>query len=101
MLTSASFICQEILPTGVLRSGKYGTNDWWRPIKSEDGIDFTHLSAVPITTNGHHQSRSLFPPYNERQFPFLQENAATSTTGNIFVRTASIPGHNLYSKTPP
>ncbi|XP_028753762.1 squamosa promoter-binding-like protein 6 [Neltuma alba] len=88
MPTSASFICQEILPTGTLRSDKYGTNDWWRPIKNEDGNDFRHLPAVPIA-NGHPPSRSLFPSYNERQFPFLHENGATSSTGSIFCENNS------------
>ncbi|KAI9117692.1 hypothetical protein K1719_011858 [Acacia pycnantha] len=88
MLTTASFIRQEILPTGTLRSDKYGTNDWWRPIKDEDGTNFRHLPAVPIT-NGHPQSRSLFPPYTERQFPFLHENVATSSTGSIFCENNS------------
>ncbi|KAF7806283.1 squamosa promoter-binding-like protein 6 [Senna tora] len=88
MLTSASFICQEILPNGVLCSDKYGTNGWWRPIKPEHRTDFRHLPAVPVT-NGHTQSRPLFPSYNERQFPFLHENGATSTTGSIFCENNS------------
>ncbi|KAI4343995.1 hypothetical protein L6164_011273 [Bauhinia variegata] len=89
MLTAASFICQEILPCGVLRSEKYGTNDWWRPIKVEDGTEYRNLSAIPVT-NGHPQSRSLFPPYNvEKQFPFLHESSATTTTGSIFCENNS------------
>ena len=88
MLTSASFICQEILPSGVLSSERYGTSDWWRPIKTEDGAGFRPLSSIPIT-NGHHQSRSLFPSYNEKQFPFLHENGATSATGSIFCENNS------------
>ncbi|KAL2340649.1 hypothetical protein Fmac_008589 [Flemingia macrophylla] len=83
MLTS-SFICQDILPSGVLSSEKYGASDWWRPIKAEDSTGFTFrpLSSIPIT-NGHPQSRSLFPSYSEKQLQFLQENVATSATGNI------------------
>ncbi|RDY11888.1 Squamosa promoter-binding-like protein 6, partial [Mucuna pruriens] len=84
MLTS-SFICQEILPSGVLSSEKYGASDWWRPIKAEDSTGFTFrpLSSIPLT-NGHPQSRSLFPSYGEKQLQFLHENGATSATGNIF-----------------
>ncbi|KAL5191552.1 Squamosa promoter-binding-like protein 6 [Glycine soja] len=84
MLTS-SFICQEILPSGVLSSEKYGASDMWRPIKAEDSTGFTFrpLSSIPIT-NGHPQSRSLFPSYSGKQLPFLHENGATSATGNIF-----------------
>ncbi|KAF7838552.1 squamosa promoter-binding-like protein 16 [Senna tora] len=83
MLTTASFICQEILPSGVLHSEKYGADNWWRPIKVEDGTDFRHTSAIPIT-NGHSQSRSLFPSYAGKQFPFVNESGTTSTTGSIF-----------------
>ncbi|XP_061336477.1 squamosa promoter-binding-like protein 6 isoform X1 [Gastrolobium bilobum] len=88
MLTSSSFICQEILPSGVLSFEKHGTSDWWRPIKAEDSTGYRHLSSIP-TTNGHHQSRSLFPSYSEKQFPFLQENGATSATGKIFCENNS------------
>lgn len=90
MLTTASFICQDILPTGTLRSDKYGTNNWWRPLKNEDGTDFRHLSGVPIS-NGHHQSRSLFSSFNERQFPFLHENGTTSSTGSILFENNQYP----------
>ncbi|KAI4335879.1 hypothetical protein L6164_014480 [Bauhinia variegata] len=89
MLTTASFICQEILPSRVLRPEKYGNNDWWRPIKVEDGTDYRNLSTIPVA-NGHSQSRSLFPPYNvEKQFPFLHENSATTPTGSIFCDNSS------------
>ncbi|KAK7328488.1 hypothetical protein VNO77_22597 [Canavalia gladiata] len=88
MLTSTSFICQEILPNGVLSCEKYGTSDWWRPIKAENGTDFRPLSSIPIT-NGLAQSRPIFPSYTEKQFPFLYENVATSTTRNIFCENNS------------
>ncbi|XP_057737019.1 squamosa promoter-binding-like protein 13A [Arachis stenosperma] len=89
MLTSASFICQEILPAGALSSERYGTSDWWRPIKTEDSAGFRHLSSVPIS-NGHPQSRPLFPSYNEKQFPFLHENNdATSAGASIFCENNS------------
>ncbi|XP_021674882.2 squamosa promoter-binding-like protein 6 isoform X2 [Hevea brasiliensis] len=46
----ASFICQDILPTGALHSEKYGTNDWCKHIKVEDGSDFSPLASIPVTT---------------------------------------------------
>ncbi|MED6123943.1 hypothetical protein PIB30_054311 [Stylosanthes scabra] len=90
MLTSASFICQEILPAGVLSSERYGTSDWWRPIKSEDSAGFRHISSIPIS-NGHPpESRPLFASYNEKQFPFLHENnGATSGSSSIFCENNS------------
>uniref|UniRef100_K7KW87 SBP-type domain-containing protein n=1 Tax=Glycine max TaxID=3847 RepID=K7KW87_SOYBN len=53
--------------------------------KPEDNTSFTFrpLSSIPIT-NGHPQSRSLFPSYSEKQVPLLHKNGATSATGNVF-----------------
>ncbi|KAG5027910.1 hypothetical protein JHK87_011424 [Glycine soja] len=87
MLTS-SFICPEMLPSGVTCSEKYGMSDFWRPIKAEHGTGFRNLSSM-AATNGHPPSRSLFPSYNGNQFPFLHENSATSTTGSIFCESNS------------
>ncbi|KAL5064905.1 hypothetical protein RYX36_026642 [Vicia faba] len=66
----ASFICPEVF-----------SNGFSRPIKSEHETGFRHLSSVPVT-NGHHQPSSSFASYNGKQFPFLHENGATSTTGS-------------------
>lgn len=88
MLTSASFICQDILPGEVFSSEKCGNSNWWRPIKAEGGTGFRPLSSIPIT-NAHPHSRTLFPSYNNKQFPFLQENGATSATGSIFCENNS------------
>ncbi|KAJ1388552.1 SBP domain [Sesbania bispinosa] len=79
-LTPASFIRPEMLPSGVMHSDRYGISGFWRPIKAEYGAGFRHLSSMPIT-NGHPLSRSPFPSYSQKQFPFLHENGATSTTG--------------------
>ncbi|XP_058761956.1 squamosa promoter-binding-like protein 13A [Vicia villosa] len=85
MLTSASFICQDILPSEVFSPERCGASNWWRPIKAEDGTGtgFRPLSSIPIT-NAHPHSRTLFPSYGDKQFPFLHENAPTSATGSIF-----------------
>ncbi|CAL5184822.1 unnamed protein product [Lathyrus oleraceus] len=85
MLTSASFICQDILPGEVFSSERCGTSNWWRPIKAEDGTgsSFRPLSSIPIT-NAHPHSRTLFPSYSDKQFPFLHENVPVSATGSIF-----------------
>lgn len=82
-LPQASFIFPEVFPNGVMHSDKYGTSGFWRPMKAEHGASFRHLSSLPVV-NGHPQSRSLFPSFNEKQFPFLHESSATSTTGSIF-----------------
>lgn len=88
MLTSASFICQEILPGEVLSSEKCAASNWWRPIKAEDGTGFRPFSSIPVS-NGHPHSRTLFPSYSDKQFPFLHENGATSATESIFCENNS------------
>ncbi|MED6132697.1 hypothetical protein PIB30_021384 [Stylosanthes scabra] len=68
MLSSASFISSD--------SDKHGMSGFWRPGKAEHGSGFWHPQ----------NSRSLFPSsYNGKQFPFLQESgAATTTSESIF-----------------
>ncbi|CAL0330582.1 unnamed protein product [Lupinus luteus] len=83
MLTSASYICPDMLPSRAMPSEKYEMSGFWRPNKAEHGTGFKHLSSIP-SSNGYSRSRSLFPSYNQKQFPFLHENGATSTTGSIF-----------------
>ncbi|KAK7265882.1 hypothetical protein RJT34_33507 [Clitoria ternatea] len=83
ILTSASFIRPEMLPSGIIRSEKYGMSGFWRPIKAEHGSGLRHLSSMPIN-NGHPHSRTLFSSYNEKQFPFLHENV-----GSIFCENNS------------
>jgi hypothetical protein len=77
----ASFICPEVLPSG-----------FWRPMKTEHETGFMHLSSVPVT-NEHPQQRSSFASYNGKQFPFLYENVATSTTGSMFGENNSHYAH--------
>ncbi|XVF08903.1 hypothetical protein REPUB_Repub07fG0044700 [Reevesia pubescens] len=76
MLTTTSFICHDILPSGVLHPGKYVTNEWGKRIKVEDGTDYSPFSAIPIT-NGHFHLKSPYPPSVDQ-----------------------ILDHGLYSKTP-
>ncbi|KAG5046480.1 hypothetical protein JHK82_015859 [Glycine max] len=66
----------------LMRNTKRVTGDLSKP---EDNTSFTFrpLSSIPIT-NGHPQSRSLFPSYSEKQVPLLHKNGATSATGNVF-----------------
>ncbi|KAF2312878.1 hypothetical protein GH714_040936 [Hevea brasiliensis] len=64
------FICQDILPTGALHSEKYGTNDWCKHIKVEDGSDFSPLASIPVTS-GYLHSKTLFPSDNLDKDPSL------------------------------
>ncbi|XVF49924.1 hypothetical protein PTKIN_Ptkin04bG0055300 [Pterospermum kingtungense] len=76
MLTTTSFICQDLLPSGLLHTEKYATNEWGKRIKVEDGTDYSPLSAIPIS-NGH------FHLGIERLFPTFHDNGANTATAGI------------------
>ncbi|MED6175448.1 hypothetical protein PIB30_078406 [Stylosanthes scabra] len=72
MLSSASFMSSD--------SDKHGMSGFWRPGKAEHGSGFWHPQ----------NSRSLFPSYNGKQFPFLQESGAPTTTSeSIFYENSN------------
>lgn len=92
-LTTASFICQDILPSGLLPPEKYGMSDWCKRIKVEDGTDYSPQSTIPIT-NGHPHPKSLFPTFEfEKQYSSFQDNGAN--TGSIFSEHNSRYPHDL------
>ncbi|OMO79901.1 Transcription factor, SBP-box [Corchorus olitorius] len=83
MLTTASFICQDILPSGLLHPEKYVTNEWSKRIKVEDGTDYGPLSAISIG-NGNFQLKSPYPSSGiDKQFPSFHDNGANTTTGSM------------------
>lgn len=92
-LTTASFICQDILPSGLSQTEKYGVSDWCRRIKVEDATDYIpHSTTIPIT-NGHLHPKSLFSPYEfEKQYSPFQDNGAH--TGSIFSENNSRYHHH-------
>uniref|UniRef100_A0A2P2JLB8 SBP-type domain-containing protein n=1 Tax=Rhizophora mucronata TaxID=61149 RepID=A0A2P2JLB8_RHIMU len=88
-LTASSFICQDLLPGGLLHPAKYGTNDWCRGIKVKNGIDLSSPSAIPLT-NVHLHSKSFFPPNKlDKIFQTFDDNVANTTTGSIFSCSAN------------
>ncbi|XP_035549787.1 squamosa promoter-binding-like protein 18 isoform X2 [Juglans regia] len=92
---TTSFICQEILPSGLLHPEKYETSEWGRHVKVEDGTDYRHLSTFPVT-NGHLHSNSLFPQDIEKQYfhPF-QDNGTRTATGNFFMEYSDQYIHDI------
>ncbi|XP_043806729.1 squamosa promoter-binding-like protein 6 isoform X4 [Manihot esculenta] len=56
-----SFICQDLLPTDPLHPEKYGTNNWRRQIKIEDGSEFSLLSSIPVTRSIFGESTNRYP----------------------------------------
>ncbi|XVF54455.1 hypothetical protein PTKIN_Ptkin05aG0181400 [Pterospermum kingtungense] len=83
MLTSTSFICQDLLPTGLLHPEKYLTNEWDKRVKVEDGTDYSPLSAIPIT-NGHFHLKPPYPPGGiEKLFPSFHDNGVNIANGGI------------------
>ncbi|XVE54668.1 hypothetical protein DITRI_Ditri03aG0100700 [Diplodiscus trichospermus] len=83
MLTTTSFICQDILPTGLLHSEKSVTNGWSKRVKVEDGTDYSPLSAIPLV-NGNFHLKLPYPPSGiEKLFPSFHDNGANIATGGI------------------
>ncbi|XVE56774.1 hypothetical protein DITRI_Ditri04bG0037900 [Diplodiscus trichospermus] len=83
MLTTTSFICQDILPSGLLHPEKYVTNEWGKRIKIEDGTDYSPLSAIPMA-NGHFHLKVPYPPRGiEKLFPSFHDNGANTATSGI------------------
>ncbi|XP_022728778.1 squamosa promoter-binding-like protein 6 [Durio zibethinus] len=83
MLATTSFICQDILPSGLLHVEKYVTNEWGKRIKVEDGTNYSSLSAIP-TTNGHFHLKAPYPPSGiENLLPSFHDNGANTATGGI------------------
>ncbi|KAE8676928.1 Detected protein of unknown function [Hibiscus syriacus] len=78
MLTATSFICQDLLPTGLLHHEK---NEWGKRIKVEDGTDYRPVSAIPL--NGQFHSRSPYPAPSgvNKLFYSFHDNGANAVTG--------------------
>lgn len=62
---------------------KYGTSDWCRRIKVEDGSDYRPLSTVSAT-NVHLRSKLLFPRDVGKEFPSFHESGANPVTAGVF-----------------
>ncbi|CAN6585030.1 unnamed protein product [Malus baccata var. baccata] len=107
MLATASFICQEILPTDIPE--KHGMGDWCRHVKFEGGTHYRPLSGMPVT-NGHLHSKPVFPSYDiGKQYPSFHENGTNPLTASIFsqngsqypqdVRGLSSGSHSIFHET--
>ncbi|GMI76771.1 hypothetical protein HRI_001346400 [Hibiscus trionum] len=80
MLTTTSFICQDLLPNGLLYPEKYATNEWGKRLKVEDGTEYSPLSAIPM--NGHFHLRSRYRPSGiNKLFHSFHDNGANAVTG--------------------
>lgn len=92
MLTTASFICQDILPSGLLHPDKYVTNEWGKRIKVEDGTDYSPLPAIPIMDGHFHLKSPYHPSSIEKLFPSFHGNEDNAATGGILsVNNARYP----------
>ncbi|XP_002514625.2 squamosa promoter-binding-like protein 6 [Ricinus communis] len=89
-----SFICQDILPGGPMHPKRYGTDNWCRQIKVEDGY-FNPLSSIPVSS-GHPHSKSLFPSNNlDKVFLACHGNEATTATGSTLSESTNRYPHDL------
>ncbi|KAL5543314.1 hypothetical protein UlMin_007098 [Ulmus minor] len=93
---TTSFICQDILPSGFLHPEKYGTSDWFRRVKVEDGSGFRPLSTGPVA-NGHLLSKFPFPHDIEKQFLSFHENGPNAATASVFGDNSNQYPHDLGS----
>ncbi|XP_022769468.1 putative squamosa promoter-binding-like protein 19 [Durio zibethinus] len=83
MLSTTSFICKGLLPSGRLHAEKFVTNEWAKQVKVEDGPDYIPLSAIPIV-NGHFPSKSSYSASGiEKLFTSFHDNGANIATGGI------------------
>lgn len=87
-------------PFGVLNPEKYAMNDWYKRVKAEDGTDFGLLPAIPMS-NGHFQSKSLFPSSDfDRSFPPFHENSGLTSNGSILTENSARYWPNSGSQPP-
>ncbi|XP_021730881.1 squamosa promoter-binding-like protein 18 isoform X1 [Chenopodium quinoa] len=103
--TSTSFICQDILPRGISHTVKYGTNDWVKHIKVEDGTGCTQMPTYSCI-NRQLQPKSILPPQDfEKQFPFIDNTNNTGTQfpfgKNVNQHTPVIVSHSLFQTNSP
>ncbi|GKV25198.1 hypothetical protein SLEP1_g34668 [Rubroshorea leprosula] len=95
MLTTTSFICQDLLPNGLLHPDKYVMNDWCKRIKAEEGTGYGPLPAIPMA-NGHFHSKSLFPPSDfVKPFPPFHDNVGLTSNGIILTENSGRYSHEF------
>ncbi|OVA14582.1 Transcription factor [Macleaya cordata] len=79
--TRTSFICTEIFPRDTQHPDKYGTANWSKRVKLEDGTSYSPQSSIPIT-NGHMFSKSFLLPYEQR-YPSFNGNVNQTASGSM------------------
>ncbi|XP_016899321.2 squamosa promoter-binding-like protein 12 [Cucumis melo] len=95
-LTATSFICKDILSSGLYYPEKLGENDWCKRIKVEGKSDYNSISATSLS-NRHLNVKSPLLPYDfEVQLPPFQENGtSTAPTVNMLSETTCQYSHNV------
>ncbi|KAL5815685.1 hypothetical protein ACOSQ4_026326 [Xanthoceras sorbifolium] len=81
-LMTSSFICKDILPSGLVHPEKCGTNNCFRRIKVVNRTDGSP-SAIS-STNGNMHSKSFFPFYMEKADASFHDSIANTATESIF-----------------
>ncbi|KAE8686204.1 Squamosa promoter-binding-like protein 3 [Hibiscus syriacus] len=93
MLTATSFICQDLLPSGLLHHEKNVTNEWGKRLKVEDGTDYGPVSAIPL--NGQFHSRLTYSPSGINKLFSFHDNGTNAVTG---VHPRGVGGTNSRSR---
>ncbi|NP_001312411.1 squamosa promoter-binding-like protein 6 [Nicotiana tabacum] len=77
---TSSFICQDILGSGLLHQPKHDMHDWYKNLKVEHSSDYSPQLTMPFT-NGHSQPRPLFSTsyHTDKHPPALHEGITAIT----------------------
>ncbi|XP_019224679.1 PREDICTED: squamosa promoter-binding-like protein 6 isoform X2 [Nicotiana attenuata] len=78
---TSSFICQDILGSGLLHQPKHEMHDWYKNVKVEHSSDYIPQPTMPFT-NGQSQPRPLFSTsyHTDKHPPALHDEGITAIT---------------------
>ncbi|XP_023001184.1 squamosa promoter-binding-like protein 17 [Cucurbita maxima] len=95
--TATSFICKDILSSGLYYPEKLGDNDWCKRVLVEGKNDYNPISATSLS-NRHLNVKSPLLPYDfEVQIPPFQEHGTSTapSVNNMLCDTTCQYSHNV------
>ncbi|XP_023541475.1 squamosa promoter-binding-like protein 6 isoform X2 [Cucurbita pepo subsp. pepo] len=95
-LGATSFICKDILSSGVYYPEKLGKNDWCKRIKVEGKNDYNSMCATSVGDRLLNMKSPLLPYDFEVQIPCFQGNGSNAAvTENMLCDTSCQYSHNV------
>lgn len=80
----SSFVCQDILPNGILHPQKYEMSDWYRSVKVEDEGDYSpHHLGIPNNKGQMHTKSHLTCFNSQKQCAPVPEDGLIAVTRTI------------------